>query len=153
MVSSPVRVPRRPRSAPAETAVPLCAALCRRSLALAMHAEGYDLDPSAPRQVSGDAEIARPALLLAVSVAVPWSLRPLPWPPLRTAVDALAVVRIAAVLPLSAVRAPALLTGVRVPLPRLGHASTPEVGTRGAGGTAGRAGDAGRGQGESRPFR
>ncbi|MEU0220823.1 hypothetical protein ABZ281_39895 [Streptomyces sp. NPDC006265] len=65
MVSSLVQVSRRPRFALAGTAVDLCAALCRRLLAFAMYAEGYDLDPSAPRQMSGDAEIARPALLLA----------------------------------------------------------------------------------------
>ncbi|WP_329328687.1 hypothetical protein [Streptomyces luteogriseus] len=116
MVSSLVRVSRRPRFVIAETAVALCAALCWRLLALAMYAEGYDLDPSAPRQMSGDAEIARLALLLAASAAVTWSLRLLPWPPLRTAVDALAVVRLAAVVLLSAVMALALLTGVRVPL-------------------------------------
>ncbi|MFD5479051.1 hypothetical protein [Streptomyces hawaiiensis] len=45
-----------------------------------------------------------------------WSLRLLPWPPLRTTVDALAAVRLAAVLLLSAVMALALITGVRVPL-------------------------------------
>ncbi|MGW0609587.1 hypothetical protein [Streptomyces sp. NPDC002788] len=90
--------------------------LCWRVLAFAMYAEGYDLDPSAPRQVSGDAEIARLALLLAASVAVTWTLRLLPWPPLRTAVDALAVVRLTAVLLLSGVPALALLTGARVPL-------------------------------------
>jgi hypothetical protein len=116
MVLSFAQVQRRPRFARTESVVALCAALCWRLLAFAMHAEGYDLDPSAPRQMSGDAEIARLALLLAVSVAVTWSLRLLPWPPLRTAVDALAVVRLAAVLLLSAVMALALLTGVRVPL-------------------------------------
>ena len=52
MVSSLVRVSRRPRFVIAETAVALCAALCWRLLALAMYAEGYDLDPSAPRQMS-----------------------------------------------------------------------------------------------------
>ncbi|MFF5984735.1 hypothetical protein ACFY78_38420 [Streptomyces olindensis] len=85
-------------------------------LAFAMYAEGHDLDPSAPRQMSGEAEIARLALFLALSVAVTWALRLLPWRPLRTAVDALAVVRLTAVLLLSAVLALAVLTGVRVPL-------------------------------------
>ncbi|MFF5841824.1 hypothetical protein ACIP25_08990 [Streptomyces massasporeus] len=116
MVPSLAQVTRRPRFARAETVVALCAALCWRVLAFAMYAEGYDLDPSAPHQMSGDAAIAHLALLLALSVAVTWSLRLLPWPPLRTAVDALAVVRLAAVLVLSAVMALALLTGVRVPL-------------------------------------
>ncbi|MER7479602.1 hypothetical protein ABTX60_18515 [Streptomyces sp. NPDC126510] len=45
----------RPRFARTETVVALAAALCRRLLALAMYAEGYDLAPSAPRQMSGDA--------------------------------------------------------------------------------------------------
>ncbi|MFF5649720.1 hypothetical protein ACFY8N_14965 [Streptomyces collinus] len=116
MVLILAQVSRGPRFARTETMVALAAALCWRLLAFAMYAEGYDLDPSAPRQMSGDAEIARLALLLAVSVAVTWSLLLLPWPPLRTAVDALAVVRLAAVLLLSAVMALALLTGVRVPL-------------------------------------
>ncbi|MFF8671886.1 hypothetical protein [Streptomyces sp. NPDC015242] len=116
MILSLVQPGRRPRFAAAEALVSLCAALCWRVLAFAMYAEGYDLDPSAPRQVSGEAEIARLALLLAASVAVTWSLRLLPWPPLRTAVDACAVVRLGAVLVLSAVLAVALLTGVRVPL-------------------------------------
>ncbi|MFF8872831.1 hypothetical protein [Streptomyces massasporeus] len=116
MVLSFVQVSRRPRFAPVESVVALCAALCWRLLAFGMYAEGYDLDPSAPRQMSGDAEIAHLALLLAVSVPVTWSLRLLPWQPLRTFVDALAVVRLAAVLLLSAVMALALLTGVRVPL-------------------------------------
>jgi hypothetical protein len=116
MVLILAQVSRRPRFARTETVVALAAALCWRLLAFAMYAEGYDLDPSAPRQMSGDAEIARLALLLAVSVAVTWSLRLLPWPPLRTAVDALAVVRLAAVLLLSAVMVLALLTGVPVPL-------------------------------------
>lgn len=116
MVLILAQVSRGPRFARTETMVALAAALCWRLLAFAMYAEGYDLDPSAPRQMSGDAEIARLALLLAVSVAVTWSLRLLPWPPLRTAVDALAVVRLAAVLLLSTVMALALLTGVRVPL-------------------------------------
>jgi hypothetical protein len=116
MVLSFAQVVRRPRFALAETVVALSAALCWRLLAFAMYAEGYDLDPSAPRQMSGDAEIARLALLLAVSVAVTWSLRLLPWPPLRTAVGAIAVVRLAAVVLLSSVMVLALLTGVRVPL-------------------------------------
>lgn len=116
MMSSLAQVWRRPRFALAETVVALCAALCWRGLAFAMYAEGYDLDPSAPRQMSGHTEVASLSVLLAVSVAVTWSLRLLPWPPLRTAVDALAVVRLAAVLLLSAVMALALLTGVRVPL-------------------------------------
>ncbi len=88
MVPILAQVSRRPRFARTETMVALAAALCWRLLAFAMYAEGYDLDPSAPRQMSGDAEIARLALLLAVSVAVTWSLRLLPWPPLRTAMDA-----------------------------------------------------------------
>ncbi|MFF6951959.1 hypothetical protein ACFZAD_25295 [Streptomyces iakyrus] len=116
MVLILAQVARRPRFARTENMVALAAAACWRLLAFAMYAEGYDLAPSAPRQMSGDAEIARLALLLAVSVAVTWSLRLLPWPPLRTAVDALAVVRLAAVLLLSAVMVLALLTGVRVPL-------------------------------------
>ncbi|MGW6643860.1 hypothetical protein [Streptomyces iakyrus] len=116
MVLILAQVSRRPGFARTEAVVALAAALCWRLLAFAMYAEGYDLDPSAPRQMVGDAEIARLALLLAVSVAVTWSLRLLPWPPLRTAVDAFAVVRLAAVLLLSAVMALALITGVRVPL-------------------------------------
>ncbi|MGC5037646.1 hypothetical protein ACPXCS_10150 [Streptomyces sp. DT190] len=116
MLHSLVQAGRRPRFAPAEALASLCAALCWRVLAFAMYAEGYDLDPSAPRQVSGEAELARLALPLAASVALTWSLRLLPWPPLRTAVDAVAVVRLAAVLLLSAALAVALLTGVRVPL-------------------------------------
>jgi hypothetical protein len=107
---------QRPRFALAETAVTLFAALCWKVLAFAMYAEGYDLDPSAPGQVSGDAEIARLALLFAASVAVTWLLRLPHWPPLRTAADALIAVRLAAVLLLSAVMFLALLTGMRVPL-------------------------------------
>ncbi|MFD5479050.1 hypothetical protein [Streptomyces hawaiiensis] len=58
MVLILAQVSRRPRFARTEAVVALAAALCWRLLAFAMYAEGYDLDPSAPRQMSGDAEIA-----------------------------------------------------------------------------------------------
>ncbi|MEW2807176.1 hypothetical protein AB0929_08665 [Streptomyces massasporeus] len=68
MVPSLVQVSRRPRFVPAETAAALCAALCWRLLAFGVYAEGYDRDPSAPRRMSGDAEIAHLALLTGVRV-------------------------------------------------------------------------------------
>ncbi|MBG0855530.1 hypothetical protein I2W78_27720 [Streptomyces spinoverrucosus] len=48
----------------------LFAALCWKVLAFAMYAEGYDLDESAPVQVTGDEDIAALALLFGLSVPV-----------------------------------------------------------------------------------
>ncbi|GEC08419.1 hypothetical protein SSP24_60740 [Streptomyces spinoverrucosus] len=107
---------QHPRLPLVETVVTLFVALCWKVLAFAMYAEGYDLDPSAPVQMSGDEQIEDLALLFAASVPLTWLLRLVPWSPVRTATDALVALRLVAVLLLSAVMFLALLTGMRVPL-------------------------------------
>ncbi|MFJ5842041.1 hypothetical protein ACIQGO_35760 [Streptomyces shenzhenensis] len=94
----------------------LFAALCWKVLAFAMYAEGYDLDESAPVQMTGDNDIAALALLFGLSVPLTWLPRLSPWPPLRTAADSLIALRLVAVVLLSAVMFVGLLTGIRIPL-------------------------------------
>ncbi|MFF0222207.1 hypothetical protein [Streptomyces sp. NPDC004629] len=105
-----------PRFALLETGVTLFAALCWKVLAFAMYAEGYDLDESAPVQVTGDDDIAALALLFGLSVPLTWLLRLVPWPPLRTTADSVIALRLVAVVLLSAVMFVGLLTGMRIPL-------------------------------------
>ncbi|MFD3916129.1 hypothetical protein [Streptomyces sp. NPDC058603] len=94
----------------------LFAVLCWRALAFAMYAEGYDLDESAPVQVTGDDDIAALARLFGLSVALTWLLRLVPWYPLRTAADSVIALRLVTVVFLSAVMFVGLLTGARLPL-------------------------------------
>lgn len=105
-----------PRFAIRETCVTLFAAFCWRVLAFAMYAEGYDLDESAPVQVTGDEEIAALALLFALSVPLTWLLRLVPWHPFRTTVDSVVALRLIAVAVLSAVMFFGLITNIRIPL-------------------------------------
>ncbi|MFI9149823.1 hypothetical protein [Streptomyces sp. NPDC053367] len=107
---------RRRILAGAETGVTLLAALCWTVLAFAMYAEGYDLDASAPVQMSGQEEIESLALWFALSVPVTWLVRLVPWEPARTAADVVIALRLAAVLLLSLAMFAALLTGERLPL-------------------------------------
>ncbi|MYQ45246.1 hypothetical protein GTW40_09250 [Streptomyces sp. SID4985] len=105
-----------PRFALIETGVTLFATLCWKSLAFAMYAEGYDLDESAPVQVTGEDDIDALSLLFALSIPITWLLRLTPWSPLRTATDALIALRLVLVVLLSAAMFLSLLTGIRVPL-------------------------------------
>ncbi|MEV5319257.1 hypothetical protein AB0K92_16670 [Streptomyces sp. NPDC052687] len=116
MLASLLPTRQGPRFALLESGVTLFAALCWKVLAFAMYAEGYDLDDSAPAQVTGDEDIAALALLFGLSVPVTWLLRLIPWQPLRTATEAIIALRLVAVVLLSAVMFAGLLTGVRVPL-------------------------------------
>ncbi|MEU9398195.1 hypothetical protein [Streptomyces sp. NPDC048242] len=105
-----------PRFALMETGATLFAALCWKALAFAMYAEGYDLDESAPVQVTGEDDIDALSLLFALSIPITWLLRLTPWSPLRTATDALIALRLVLVVLLSAAMFLSLLTGIRVPL-------------------------------------
>ncbi|MCP9986077.1 hypothetical protein LUX01_04445 [Streptomyces sudanensis] len=97
--------------ATAETAITAVVSLCWLLLALAMYMESYDLDPSAPGQPRGHAELAYSALGTLASLAVTWSLRLAPRRVVRHAVNGLIAVRLAFVLLLTAVLAVDLLNG------------------------------------------
>jgi hypothetical protein len=116
MLPSLLPTRQRPRFALRETGVTLFAAFCWKVLAFAMYAEGYDLDESAPVQVTGHEDIAALAVLFALSVPLTWLLRLVPWSPLRTAVDSVIALRLVAVVLLSVVMFVGLFTGIRIPL-------------------------------------
>ncbi|WP_432247815.1 hypothetical protein ACRAR1_07980 [Streptomyces sanyensis] len=80
-------------------------------LALAMYMESYDLDPSAPGQPHGHAQIAWLAVGSLASVGITWLLRISRKPAVRMVVDGLVALRLVAVVTITVILAADLLNG------------------------------------------
>ncbi|MET9375826.1 hypothetical protein ABZX98_17000 [Streptomyces sp. NPDC002992] len=94
-----------------ETAVTAVLATGWLLLAAAMYMESYDLDPSAPGQPDGHAQLAWLAVGVLASVGVTWLLRVVRKPGVRAAADGLIALRMLAVVVVTTILAADLLDG------------------------------------------
>ncbi|MFC8954063.1 hypothetical protein ACFY8P_30635 [Streptomyces sp. NPDC012693] len=95
----------------AESAVTAALSACWLLLALAMHMESYDLDPSAPGQPRGQGQLAMLAVGTLASVGGTWILRIARKPRVRLVNDGLVALRLIAVLIVTGFLALDLLDG------------------------------------------
>lgn len=94
-----------------ESAVTAVLSMCWLLLALAMYMESYDLDPSAPGQPRGYAQLAWLAVGSLASIGITWLLRIARKPGVRMVVDGLIALRLLAVAVITVILAADLLNG------------------------------------------